>query len=93
MNSPWISITDKLPLDKQKVTIGHCHGKWIEWDVLFIAKDNSFRLRVNANLGGDAGYKQKDTKKPNGDKAGPDEWLLGAQAFPTHWMPLPETPK
>lgn len=88
----WIRIADRLPQNRQKVIVGHSKGQWVRDDVLFVAEDQSFRLRVNAATGGDAGYKQKDTKKPNGDPAGPDEWLWGWQAFPTHWMPLPEAP-
>lgn len=93
IRNPWISVKDRLPENRQRVIVGHSLGRWVKDDVLFVAEDQSFRLRVNAATGGDAGYKQKDTKKPNGDPAGPDDWLWGAQTFPTHWMPLPTPPK
>lgn len=93
LRNPWISVKDRLPENRQRVIVGHSLGRWVKDDVLFVAEDQSFRLRVNAATGGDAGYKQKDTKKPNGDPAGPDDWLWGAQTFPTHWMPLPTPPK
>lgn len=85
----WIPVTEKLPNQGDKVIAGHTSG-WVWDDIMFL--DGAFRLRKNAETGGSAGYKQKDTKKPNGDPAGPDEWLWGGICSPTHWMPIPPRP-
>lgn len=88
----WISV-DNPPKDRQCVICGHALGKWVRHDIIYVSEDNSFRVRVNAGVGGDAGYKQKNTKKANGiDPAGPDEWLWGGKIFPTHWQPYPNHP-
>lgn len=85
----WVPISQP-PVDNTDVIAGHALGKWVQQEVLFI--EDCYRVRHNANLGGIAGYKQKDTKTPEGKPASPDAWLWGAKCFPTHWMLPPNPP-
>jgi len=85
----WIPVSEQ-PKDGSIVTVGHTAG-WIEPDILF--RQGKFYKRVNHLTGGDAGFKQKDWKKPDGNPAGPDEWPYGPELFPTHYQPLPQPPQ
>jgi len=86
----WINISDELPEPGSIVIAGHSAG-WIERDVLFA--EGGFRKRHNALTGGEAGYRQKDWKKPNGDPASPEDWPWGQTLRPTHWQLYPEPPQ
>lgn len=89
--SNWIPVTERLPDDRQDVIVGHSLGKWVLREhVRFI--EGVFRIKHNAQRGGDAGFKQTDTTDMDGNPVGPDQWLWSASCNPTHWMQIPSHP-